>query len=43
MVAAVTTIFVALSIAQMVQYWLRVLPIADTTWTQYRDLFLRFR
>jgi hypothetical protein len=42
-VAAVTPIFVALSIAQMVQYWLRVLPIADTTWAQYRELFLRFR
>ena len=32
-----------LTCAQMVQYWTGVLPIADTTWTQYRELFLRFR
>jgi hypothetical protein len=42
-VATVATICVALSIAQMLQYWLRILPIGDTTWNQYRDLFLRFR
>ena len=34
---------VLLSIAQMLQYWIGVLPMEDTTWTQYRDLFLRFR
>jgi len=34
---------VVLSIAQMAQYWLGILPIIDTSWTQYRDLFLRFR
>lgn len=34
---------VLLSIAQMIQYWIGVLPQADTTWAQYRDLFLRFR
>ncbi|HEV3059574.1 MAG TPA: hypothetical protein VGY48_15095, partial [Vicinamibacterales bacterium] len=34
---------VALSCAQMAQYWLGILPIADTTWDQYRELFLRFR
>ena len=34
---------VLLSIAQMIQYWMRVLPIADTTWNQYVSVFLRFR
>ena len=41
--AASMTALVALSCAQMVQYWIGVLPIANTTWPQYRDLFLRFR
>ncbi len=41
-VAPLVTVAVALSIAQMVQYWLGVLPIIDTTWSQYRALFLRF-
>jgi len=34
---------VLLSIAQMIQYWIGILPYADTTWSQYRTLFLRFR
>lgn len=34
---------VLLSIAQMTQYWLGILPIMDTSWSQYRELFLRFR
>jgi hypothetical protein len=42
-VASVATAAVLLSIAQMIQYWIGVLPAADTTWTQYWDLFLRFR
>jgi len=33
---------VALSCAQMIQYWLGILPFTDTTWEQYRTLFLRF-
>jgi hypothetical protein len=33
---------VVLSTAQMIQYWLRILPLANTTWDQYRSLFLRF-
>src|SRR5262249_30874529 len=41
--AVVTTMLVALSCAQMVQYWLGILPFADTTWDEYRQLFLRFR
>jgi len=42
-VAAATTAVVLLSVAQMYQYWIGVMPQADTTWAQYRDLFLRFR
>jgi hypothetical protein len=34
---------VLLSVAQMIQYWIGVLPNADTTWAQYQELFLRFR
>lgn len=34
---------VALSVAQMIQYWIGVLPMSDTTWAQYQELFLRFR
>jgi hypothetical protein len=33
---------VALSVAQMIQYWVGTLPIADLTWEQYRSGFLRF-
>ena len=31
------------SVAQMIQYWIGVLPIANTTWAQYTEVFLRFR
>ena len=34
---------VALSVIQMLQYWNGVLPFSDTTWQQYRGLFLRLR
>jgi hypothetical protein len=43
LVAAGSAAAVLLSIAQMIQYWIGVLPTADTTWAQYRDLFLKFR
>jgi hypothetical protein len=33
---------VTLSVLQMLQYWLGILPIMDTTWEQYTRLFLRF-
>ncbi|MEP6915454.1 MAG: hypothetical protein ABJC89_07400 [Acidobacteriota bacterium] len=33
---------VALSIFQMLQYWNGVLPMSDTTWEQYRAVFLRW-
>jgi membrane-bound metal-dependent hydrolase YbcI (DUF457 family) len=42
-VAVGATAAVLLSVAQMYQYWIGVLPQANTTWAQYRDLFLRFR
>ncbi len=41
-VAAGTSLAVALSVVQMAQYWIGVVPFADTTWAQYRALFLRF-
>jgi hypothetical protein len=42
-VAIGATTAVLLSVAQMIQYWIGVLPTADTTWAQYQELFLRFR
>ena len=33
----------ALSIVQMLQYWTRSIPSANTSWDQYRESFLRFR
>jgi hypothetical protein len=33
---------VALSLAQMLQTWLGVMPMDDVTWEQYKRLFLRF-
>lgn len=44
---AVATVAVALavglSVFQMLQYWNGVLPFSDTTWDQYRAIFLRLR
>jgi hypothetical protein len=37
----VATLAVALSVFQMLQYWNGVLPFSDTTWDQYRAIFLR--
>jgi hypothetical protein len=42
-VSLLATAVVLLSAAQMIQYWMGILPTADTTWTQYRMLFLRFQ
>jgi hypothetical protein len=42
-VAIGATAAVLLSIAQMYQYWIGILPLANTTWSQYRMLFLRFQ
>lgn len=42
-IAAASTagLAVALSVFQMLQYWNGVLPFSDTTWDQYRAIFLR--
>lgn len=32
----------ALSVVQMFQYWMRIIPFNDTTWPLYRSIFLRF-
>ena len=42
-VTMVAAVCVALSAVQMVQYWTRSIPEANTTWDQYRESFLRFR
>jgi hypothetical protein len=42
-VGAFAVMAVALSIAQMLQYWVRIIPYSDVTWDQYRSFFLRFR
>ncbi len=39
--SVVVTAAVALSVFQMAQYWFGVLPFSDTTWEQYRAIFLR--
>lgn len=42
-VGAAVCAAIALSLFQMLQYWNGVLPFSDTTWEQYRRLFLRVR
>jgi hypothetical protein len=43
---AAATVFaglaVALSILQMLQYWMGIIPYSNVTWDQYRSFFLRF-
>ena len=41
LVIAAIVMLCALSIFQMLQYWHGVMPMADTTWPQYRAAFLR--
>lgn len=41
--AALACAAVALSVVQMLQYWNGVVPFSDTTWDQYRHIFLRLR
>ena len=41
-VAAFAALAAALSIAQMLQYWMGIIPYSDVTWDQYRSFFLRF-
>jgi hypothetical protein len=42
-VSALAGLAIALSLAQMIQVWLGMIPMHDVTWKQYRHLFLRFR
>jgi hypothetical protein len=42
-VGVVVAAAVFLSVFQMVQYWTGVMPMADLTWDQYRQVFLRLR
>jgi hypothetical protein len=41
-VTAVVVCAIALNMFQMAQYWNRLLPFSDTTWDQYRAVFLRW-
>ena len=43
LIAGFAAVAVLLSAVQMVQYWNGIIPFADTTWAQYRSLFLRLR
>jgi hypothetical protein len=43
LVSVTATLAVALSVAQMWQYWAGILPTSNTTWEQYKALFLRVR
>lgn len=42
-IAVAVAVMCVVSSLQMVQYWKGLLPIADTTWGQYKERFLRFR
>jgi hypothetical protein len=42
-VSSVVVIAIALNLFQMLQYWNGVMPMSDTTWSQYRGVFLRWR
>jgi hypothetical protein len=42
-VAVIGVLAVSLSVVQMLQYWNGILPMSDTTWAQYRAVFLRLR
>jgi hypothetical protein len=43
MTSTVAVVLVALSTFQMLQYWYGIVPFSDTTWEQYRELFLEWR
>lgn len=40
---ALSSAAIALAAFQMLQYWYGIIPIQDTTWDDYRGLFLRWR
>jgi hypothetical protein len=39
---AIAGVGITLSVIQMIQYWLGIIPYKDTTWAIYRSVFLRF-
>ena len=41
-VTVLAAVAVMLSVAQMIQYWLGIIPFLDLNWTTYRASFLRF-
>jgi hypothetical protein len=43
LIVAFAAAAVLLSVVQMIQYWNGIIPFADTTWAQYRSVFLRLR
>jgi hypothetical protein len=45
MVAASLIVFAAVlvSTVQMFQYWYHIIPMSDTTWEQYRAVFMRLQ
>ena len=43
MTATVAVVLISLSTSQMIQYWYGIVPFSDTTWDQYRELFLEWR
>jgi hypothetical protein len=43
LLAGVLVLAIALNLFQMLQYWNHVLPFSDTTWEQYRGVFLHWR
>jgi hypothetical protein len=43
LVAVAASAAIALSVFQMLQYWHGIVPISDTTWDDYRQLFLQWR
>jgi hypothetical protein len=42
-VTAVVVVAIFVNLFQMLQYWNGVLPMSDTTWDQYRGVFLKWR
>jgi hypothetical protein len=40
---ALVSLLVGLSVFQMLQYWYGIIPISDTTWAHYQQVFLRWR
>ena len=43
LVTSIVAMAIALNLFQMLQYWNGVLPFSDTTWDQYRGVFLQWR